>query len=446
MEVWITGLAGTLSLAISTALWLRWDRLHQKEIRTFLPVVLSTATCLLLSMSWTRGTTRLTLESRLIGLSGLLCAVASITLWVVLSRRKEKKKETLALPASLFSALAALFLVTLWLRVLEPAIDRAEALKSGGLASGAIIALYALWLNDRRRRVEESRRDTEEARRLIEHKRQELESDRAEHDRERVASEHFTRAVELLGDDADQVRVGAFHALANLAVANPAYGQTVADVLCSYLRRPAPEAHESVDHDNPEIASLPKEFQVRQTAERLIARLVSVSPTKEIGLNLDLTGADIQALRIENALIGEITAYGANFRAYVLLDNTTVQREADFGKCKFQGGLTIRKCSFKDSISAIDAESGWRVDISDSTFDDVMVLHGARIADELRLKDSRFASAVLLSIHSPATRFNIVNSSAAGRSPGLVVVPQWARVEMDDESGTFEVIPLQQDN
>jgi hypothetical protein len=85
---------------------------------------------------------------------------------------------------------------TVVLLLVEPTASKAEAIKTGGLAGGAVIALYALRLNDRRRRTEEARH--------------ELES-------EKVADERFARSVELLGNEADQVRVGALHALAWLA-------------------------------------------------------------------------------------------------------------------------------------------------------------------------------------------------------------------------------------
>jgi hypothetical protein len=95
-----------------------------------------------------------------------------------------------------FTAIAVTVLTTVMLLRVEPGLSKAEAIKTGGLAGGAVVALYALWLNDRRRRTDEARH--------------ELESDKA-------ADERFARSVELLGNEADQVRVGALHALAWLA-------------------------------------------------------------------------------------------------------------------------------------------------------------------------------------------------------------------------------------
>ncbi len=122
-----------------------------------------------------------------------------------------RKVNTMRWRATVLFAAGLLGVVTGWL-LTEPNANRGEALKTGGLAAGAVVALYALWLNDRRRRTDEARH---------------------EHDRERVSDERFARAVELLGADADQVRVGAMHALAGLARVERRYVQTVLEILCS---------------------------------------------------------------------------------------------------------------------------------------------------------------------------------------------------------------------
>src|SRR3954471_9510571 len=117
----------------------------------------------------------------------------------------------------MLAAIVVAVLTTVVLLLVEPELSKAEAIKTGGVAGGAVVALDALWLNDRRRRTDEARH--------------ELESDKA-------ADERFARSVELLGNEADQVRVGALHALVWLADSTPRYKQTVLDVLCAYLRRP----------------------------------------------------------------------------------------------------------------------------------------------------------------------------------------------------------------
>jgi hypothetical protein len=81
------------------------------------------------------------------------------------------------------------------------------------------VALYALWLNDRRRRTDEARH--------------ELESDKA-------ADERFARSIELLGNEADQVRVGALHALAWLADVTPRIGRPCSTCSAPTFADPSP--------------------------------------------------------------------------------------------------------------------------------------------------------------------------------------------------------------
>ncbi|VVJ23145.1 Uncharacterised protein [Amycolatopsis camponoti] len=212
-----------------------------------------------------------------------------------------------------------------WL-LTDPATSRSDALKTGGLAGGAIVALYALWLNDRRRRVEERRQD-------IERQRHELESQRAELDRERVADERFAKAVELLGHAADQVRVGAMHALAGLARSRPEYTQTVLDVLCSYLRRPFDHPRYKADLERKErdgtrgTPEQEQELQVRLTAQRLITELLPLSTDVEApSYDLDLTGAVLEYFDLSGRKIGEL-----------LLRYAALHSRTNLNNCRFTG-------------------------------------------------------------------------------------------------------------
>ena len=56
-------------------------------------------------------------------------------------------------------AVVVLIGVSLALLLFDPRTTGADALRTGGLAAGSVVALYALWLNDRRRRVEEKRQE-----------------------------------------------------------------------------------------------------------------------------------------------------------------------------------------------------------------------------------------------------------------------------------------------
>jgi Pentapeptide repeats (9 copies) len=199
-------------------------------------------------------------------------------------------------------AAVALVLVTWW--VSAGGANRGDALKTGGLAGGAIVAIYALWINDRRRRVEETR---------------------IRHDEERVADERFARAVELLGHDSDQVRVGAMYALTGLAVKEWRYKQIVLDVLCAYLRRPFELPAEGDD--------AVREQQVRMTAQRLIPELLQWTGEPQlVHYNLDLHGATLEYFDISHLEVGEL-----RMRATKLHESTSLRGVEVYGPAWFTG-------------------------------------------------------------------------------------------------------------
>ncbi|MET9628227.1 pentapeptide repeat-containing protein [Lentzea sp. NPDC006480] len=204
--------------------------------------------------------------------------------------RKHRRAKSLLLP-TILASVCAFVLVGGVLLLIDPGAPKHEAIKTGGLAGGAIVALYALWLNDRRRKVEEAR--------------QELESQRIEHDRSRVADERFARAVELLGHDAAQVRVGAMHALAGLAKSRTDYTQTVLDILCAYLRRP----YEKTSNDPEEI-----ELEVRLTSQRLIeALLPRLDEENAPQYDLNLTKAHLEFMDLSYRQVGDLYMRVAHF-------------------------------------------------------------------------------------------------------------------------------------
>jgi len=303
------------------------------------------------------------------------------------------------------AALVLLLGVGGWL-LTDPATSRSDALKTGGLAGGAIVALYALWLNDRRRRVEERRQD-------IERRRHELESQRAEQDRERVADERFAKAVELLGHAADQVRVGALHALAGLARSRPAYTQTVLDVLCSYLRRPFehPRYEEGLDrHDRDAKRGTPEqeqELQVRLTAQRLIRELLpSADQADAPGYDLDLTGAVVEYLDLSGCKIGGLVLRyaalhsstnlsGCRFtrRVYFTAAGTDAGRLIGNFRCRgavFEGHAWFSGTRFAELADFTETTFAGKTTFKDAEFVRDAVFHDVRATGELDLRRTRF--------------------------------------------------------
>ncbi|GAA4610831.1 pentapeptide repeat-containing protein [Saccharopolyspora hordei] len=227
----------------------------------------------------------------------------------------------IGLVATIVVAVTVLVGATVGLLVLDPRTTGADALRTGGLAAGSVVALHALWLNDRRRR-------TEEQRQAVERERYELENRRAELDRDRIADERFARAVELLGHETDQVRVGALHALAGLARNRPDHTQTVLDVLCSYLRRPFAHPRYGAELDSrAEQDEAERMLQVRLTAQRLVADLLPRADDADApAYDLDLTGATLEYFDLSDRKVGTLVLrYGKLFS-----DN-------NFSRCAFHG-------------------------------------------------------------------------------------------------------------
>ncbi|GAA1985007.1 pentapeptide repeat-containing protein [Amycolatopsis minnesotensis] len=290
-------------------------------------------------------------------------------------------------------ALAAVLLaaVTLWL-LTDPSTSRADALKTGGLAAGSVVALYALWLNDRRRRVEESRHA--------------LDTKRYDRDKERVSDERFAKAVELLGSDADQVRVGALHVLVGLARARPDYTQTVLDVLCSYLRMPFdhPElpGYEGTAED---LFGAERELQVRRSVERQLRLLLpKAADTEAPNYDLHLTGATLDRLNLDdrkvewlglnrarllydvklNRLVvhGHLGFTGARVLGNLLLSGVEVHGNAEFRRIEVTGTTNWRGALFHGRVTAEHA-----------VFHDSASLEGARFTKSLDLRWARFESS-----------------------------------------------------
>jgi pentapeptide repeat protein len=237
----------------------------------------------------------------------------------------------------MLAAIVVAVLTTVVLLLVEPELSKVEAIKTGGLAGGAVVALYALWLNDRRRRTDEARH--------------ELESDKA-------ADERFARSVELLGNEADQVRVGALHALVWLADSTPRYKQTVLDVLCAYLRRPFTHPSYTRRADDPEQVTTEdsldddRERQVRLTAQRLITDLLPWGQNLDKTLyHLDLTGASLEYFRLEGRRIGRLTARRTRFYGITRLSKLHASKPALFTNAMFLGRVDLHEAEFEGGIS-----------------------------------------------------------------------------------------------
>ncbi|SMD07434.1 Pentapeptide repeat-containing protein [Lentzea albidocapillata] len=220
-----------------------------------------------------------------------------------------------------------------------------EIVKTAGVAGGAVVALYALWLNDRKHTLES----------------------------EKVADERFARSVEMLGNEADQVRVGAMHSLVWLANSTPRYTQTVLDVLCAYLRRPFHHLswdENGADPDTVFVKAQPedqREQQVRRTAQRLIRDLLSWGDKKKIHYDLDLTGAALEYFQLDGRRVNRFTARRAQFYGITTLPRMDIRKPTLFSGATFHGRLTITETKFGGGLAFTEATFKGEVDFRTTT-------------------------------------------------------------------------------
>jgi membrane protein implicated in regulation of membrane protease activity len=291
------------------------------------------------------------------------------------------------LVATMLLAFGVLAAVTGWLL---PVTSRADALKTGGLAAGSVVALYALWLNDRRRRVDEERQQ-------LEHDRQALDNARADHERERAADERFLRAVELLGHETDQVRVGALHALAGLARARPSYKQDVLDVICSYLRRPF-EHEEYVqtrggEQHDANLSEADRWRVVRLTAQRLLADLLpKVGTPKAPEYNLDLTGATLEYCDLSYRIIGTLSARALKLYRSNSFHHSEIRGPAWFTATRSWGNLRLHHMEFRERawFSEVHTYEQAVVDFSHTVFHGETKFENASFGGETLFRNTVF--------------------------------------------------------
>jgi hypothetical protein len=237
--------------------------------------------------------------------------------WLAVSGRWAGGPRSALRPAGIMVLAFGAFCVVSGLLLQDNASSDSDALRTGGLAGLGVAALYGLWLYEHRHPNASGPTDAETEQRRLADAQQQLDRERMDHDR-------FAKALELLGHDADQVRVGALHALAGLARSRPEYGQTTVDILCAYLRRPFDHAsyqerraanatQDERDQAWQDVAA-DRERQVRLTAQRLIIDLLPFASELDApDYDLDLTGAALEYFDLSHKRVGTFTARSAHF-------------------------------------------------------------------------------------------------------------------------------------
>jgi hypothetical protein len=243
----------------------------------------------------------------------LFGAVLLVGSFVVLGVGAARSAPTPALAPTILFAFGLMLLCVGWL--ISPGVPKAasEAIRSGALASAAVLGLYALWLNDQRRRTEQQRLATERERGRIEQDRLTKELEQLGMERARIVDERFTTAIELLGHDSDRVRIGALILLDGLTRTRPALIPDVLDQVCGYLRGPVAP---------PGSLESEQERRVRQRAQRVLTAVLRRA-TESVA-EIDLTGAALHEFRLDGGTVEVLRLDDARLTGLTTLRGTTV--------------------------------------------------------------------------------------------------------------------------
>jgi uncharacterized protein YjbI with pentapeptide repeats len=190
-----------------------------------------------------------------------------------------------------------------------------------------------------------------------------------------------TRAVEQLGSDKLQVRLGGLYVLERLAQDNPAYRQAIVSVMCAYLRMPfsatapasKPESAAADGRKEPDAESeteadgigltWQEERQVRLTAQRILTEhlgydraddLQSADPPSSHFWNdirLNLTGATLIDFNLANGVIGDANFHRAAFCGDADFHRAAFRGDARFGEAAFEGDALFGEAAFSGDAS-----------------------------------------------------------------------------------------------
>jgi uncharacterized protein YjbI with pentapeptide repeats len=169
---------------------------------------------------------------------------------------------------------------------------------------------------------------------------------------ERRVTDLYAKASELLGQDSPVSRMAGLYALSRLGQANPAYRQTIVDLICGYLRLSPIGAGEA----GGDPLGAARETEVRQTAQRVLKAQLALGGPDAEPLAVDLTGSTLHRLDLAGCRLGD----------------------ASFAGARFQGG-----CVFSDALFG-------DVSFQDAAFDDVTVFTGAVFGGAAAFESARF--------------------------------------------------------
>jgi hypothetical protein len=190
---------------------------------------------------------------------------------------------------------------------------------------------------------------------------------------ERRVTEIFNRAVEQLGHDKAQVRLGGLYSLERLGDAAPGQRQAIVNVICGYLRMPySPPyipSHDDLFSGNADRGSSSRsirpdsrrqseearrELQVRQTAQRILGERLSIddaygwrSPAGD-ALRVSLRGAVLVDFDMSRCKLDRANFEHARFVGTTHFEASHFVGQSHFNFAVFEGPCWIRFSLFPD--------------------------------------------------------------------------------------------------
>ncbi|MFG1642648.1 pentapeptide repeat-containing protein [Amycolatopsis sp. NPDC049252] len=206
---------------------------------------------------------------------------------------------------------------------------------------------------------------------------------------ERRATELYAKAAEQLGSDKAPIRMAGLYALERLAAFHPSQRQTVANLLCGYLRMPFDHSgkHQSAngmadEHQN--TTDHRQEREVRLAAQAIFKTHLQLEhgekgPDHWGRITIDLTGATLidfdlywctvgYAKFIDATFVGRTEFCSTYFEEMAVFDGATFVGHASFYGTAFQGTASFRRTSFEDVAYFDKASFGDKTEFEQTNF------------------------------------------------------------------------------
>lgn len=221
-----------------------------------------------------------------------------------------------------------------------------------GVAAG-VGAVVAMWLAVRRQRTTEH--DLADRRAAQAH----TEADA----RERRITDLYTKSADQLGSDKAAVRLAGLYALERLAQDNPSQRQTIANVLCAYLRMPytlpgSPPTglvDEDLQAKQGTYRERVQEREVRLTAQRILQSHLRTGPVTEdpvvtfwSDLDMDLSDAVLIDFDLARSRVRTASFRTAQFYGRTSFEETHFDGAAWFDEARFFDVTSFESAYFTD--------------------------------------------------------------------------------------------------